>query len=137
MYNVGKRSRNKGKRGELAFANLCKACGYKNARRTAQYNGKGGPADVVGLPGIHIEVKNVERMELWKWIEQAINDSLKTRNIPIVAHTKNRHGWLVTMRVEDWFKLYDAWEEQYEKAHKAQAFTTGDGTGAEGGNQGR
>lgn len=123
-------SKQKGKRGELMFAKLCREHGYE-ARRTAQYCGNtGDAADVIGLPGVHIEVKNVERLNIWDAMAQAIHDSMGA-GVPIVAHTKNRHGWLVTMRVEDWFRLYDEWEEQYEKAHKAQAFTTGDGTAGE------
>ena len=55
----------KGKNGELEVVRLCRAQGYE-ARRSAQYcgNNKEGTADVVGLPGIHIEVKRVEHLNL-------------------------------------------------------------------------
>ena len=41
-------------------------------------------------------------------MDQAVRDSEAAgkKDIPIVAHRKNRTGWLVTMRAEDWFKLY-------------------------------
>ena len=102
-------SKKKGKRGELEWAAFCRAQGY-DCRRTAQYCGKTGEADdVVGLPGVHIEVKRVERLVLDEAMSQAIHDS-KGDAFPIVAHRKNYAPWLVTMRAEDWFELYKEWE---------------------------
>ena len=102
-------SREKGKRGELEWARVCRDHGY-DCRRTAQYCGKNGDAsDVVGLPGIHQEVKRVERLDLECAMAQAVRDH-KDGLIPIVAHRKNNCGWLVTMRAEDWFSLYAEWE---------------------------
>ena len=59
---MGKASREKGKRGEREFASLCREYGYA-ARRGQQYCGVEGD-DVIGLPGIHAEVKRVERLDL-------------------------------------------------------------------------
>ena len=60
-------SKNKGKNGELEFCRLCHAEGYNDVHRTAQYRGNTGQAgDVEGLPGIHVEVKRNERLNiLW------------------------------------------------------------------------
>lgn len=104
---MGKLSREKGKRGEREFAALCRRHGIA-ARRGQQYSGEGGD-DVVGLPGIHVEVKRVERLNLWEAMAQAIRDSHGDK--PIVAHRKNGAGWLVTMPAEDWLELYRAWKE--------------------------
>ena len=41
-------------------------------------------------------------------MKQAIRDS-KEGEIPIVAHRKNRENWKVTMKLDDWFKFYEAW----------------------------
>lgn len=93
------------------FAQLCREHGYANVRRTAQYCGNTGEAaDCVGLPGIHIEVKNVEHLNVSNAMAQAVRDS-RDRAIPIVAHKKNREGWLITMRADDWFKLYEDWRK--------------------------
>ena len=99
-------SREKGKRGEREFAAYCREQGYQ-VRRGQQYNGIEGE-DCVGLPGVHIEVKRVERLN----IEQAMLQSKTDANgkIPIVAHRKNAREWLVTMRGEDWFMLFREWE---------------------------
>lgn len=108
-------SKQKGKRGELEWSHFCKEQGF-DTRRTAQYCGNTGDAsDVVGLPGIHQEVKRVEKLNVQEAIEQAIRDSNAEgkENIPIVAHRRDRKEWLVTMRAEDWFKLYREWEVHY------------------------
>ena len=46
-------SRAKGKRGELELSRALGEYGY-GCRRSVQYSGASGDADVVGLPGIHI-----------------------------------------------------------------------------------
>ena len=102
-------SRQKGKRGELEWARVCRDNGYV-ARRTAQYCGNTGEAsDVIGLPGIHQEVKRVERLDLTAAMDQAKRDA-KHGEIPIVAHRRNHERWMVTMDAEDWFRLYREWE---------------------------
>ena len=99
-------SHEKGKRGEREFARLCRDEGYE-ARRGQQYNGLEGQ-DVVGLPGVHIEVKRVERLNIYDAIAQARRDG--ESKVPIVAHRKNNSEWLITMTAGEWFKLYREWE---------------------------
>lgn len=106
-------SKQKGKKGELEFSNLCKKHGFKT-RRSQQYAGINGDADIVGLNGVHVEVKRVERLNLSKAMEQAIEDR-KEGEIPIVAHRKNYEDWKITMLAEDWFELYKAWLEGARK----------------------
>lgn len=108
---MGKMSRDKGKRGERMIAGLLRAEGY-DAHRSAQFNGKTGQAaDVVGLPGIHIEVKFCEQMRLYEWMSQAIRDSQAsgTGALPAVFHKKNNASILVTMLFEDWIRIYREW----------------------------
>lgn len=102
-----KNSRQKGARGEREFAALCRQEGY-SCRRGQQYSGIEGQ-DVVGLPHIHVEVKRVERLNVYDAIAQAVRDA-KDGKLPIVAHRKNHHPWLITMRAEDWFRLYREFE---------------------------
>ena len=70
---MGKSQREKGKRGERELAKLLKDHGY-SCRRGQQYCGSNGDADVVGLPGIHIECKRVERLNLEDAMRQAVDD---------------------------------------------------------------
>lgn len=97
-------SRQKGKRGELELSHKLQKYGY-NTRRGQQYCGANGDADVVGLPGIHIECKRVENLNIYKAIEQAKNDA-NDYEMPTVFHRKDRHEWLVTMTLDDWIYLY-------------------------------
>ena len=106
-------SKQKGARFERLLASKFREHGYSDARRTAQYCGNTGDAsDVVGLPGIHVEAKHSEKMELYKWMSQAKRDAEAGGgdNLPTVFHKKNNADILVTMRIEDWFNLYREWE---------------------------
>ena len=83
-------SKRKGAKGELEFAKLCSECGWES-RRTQQYCGNtGDAADIVGLPGIHIEVKRVEALNINKAMEQSERDAFQKgdNETPIVAHRK-------------------------------------------------
>lgn len=97
-------SRNKGARGERELAIKLKEYGYE-CRRGQQYSGANGDADVIGLPGIHIECKRVEKLNIDAAIKQAANDA-RPGEIPVVIHRRNRCGWKITMRLEDWIELY-------------------------------
>ena len=96
----------KGKKGERELSNMLKGYGY-DCRRGQQYCGDNGDADVVGLPGVHIECKRVESLNLSKAMKQSVDDT-KEGEIPVVMHRKNREKWLVTMSLDDWMKLYKA-----------------------------
>ena len=106
MATNGKR---KGKEDELELAHKLKEYGY-DAKRSVQYNGKDGQADVLGLPHIHIECKRVEKLNIYDAVEQAKRDA-KNGDTPTVFHRKNRQNWLVTMELDDFMKIYKAYEE--------------------------
>ena len=101
-------SRQKGARFERTLAAALRDYGYE-CRRGQQYCGTNGDADVIGLPGIHIEAKHQERMSLYDWMEQAKRDA-KSGELPAVFHKKNNAEILVSMELADWIKLYREWE---------------------------
>lgn len=105
---MGKSQREKGKRGERELAGILREYGY-DCRRGQQYCGAAGDADVVGLPGIHIECKRVEKLNLLDAMEQAGRDA-REGEAPAVFHRRDRSEWLVTMRLEDWIQLFREWE---------------------------
>lgn len=100
-------SRNKGAVGERELASKLREYGYE-CRRGQQYCGSNGDADVVGLPAVHIECKRVERLDIYSAMSQSKRDS-KSGELPAVFHRKNNCGWLVTMELNDWMKLYNEW----------------------------
>lgn len=106
----GKASRDKGKRGERLFASLLREHGF-DARRGVQYQGSPDSPDVVGLPGVHTEVKFVEKLNLHSAIEQSKRDA-GDGEMPIVAHKRSREEWLVTMRFDDWIELFKAYGKE-------------------------
>ncbi len=115
---MGRSQREKGKRGERELAGILRDYGYP-CRRGQQFSGANGDADVVGLPGIHIECKRVERLDLQGAVDQAVRDSDAESlpfdyDLPTIFHRKNDHGWLVTMRLEDWIELYREWQSGKE-----------------------
>ena len=106
---MGKASRDKGKRGERMLALFLREHGYE-ARRTTQYCGNTGDAsDVVGLPGMHIECKFVERLDIRGALRQAIHDA-PAGLIPVLFHKRSREEWYVTIRGEDFMTIYREWE---------------------------
>lgn len=110
----GKMSRRKGQAGELELAHILQAHGFPDVRRTSQYCGKTGDAsDLVGLPGIHIESKRTERLSLYEAMGQARRDAAASGKgyFPTVFHRRSKQPWLVVMDLEDWCKMYRAYQE--------------------------
>ena len=103
-------SRRKGKRGELEIAHILKERGY-DARRGQQFSGANGDADVVGLPGFHLEVKRVEHLNIDKAMEQSKRDA-REREIPVVVHRKSQKEWLVTMSFTQFLEQLSVKEQQ-------------------------
>ena len=99
-------SRAKGARSERELAKILRDNGFVNARRGCQYNGLNGDADIVdALPGIHIECKNNQRLNIFDAMEQSARDS-KGMEIPVVMHKKDRKPWLCTLRLEEFLMIY-------------------------------
>ena len=98
-------SRAKGKRGELEIAKILREHGFPDAKRGQQFSGLYGDADVVGVEGLHLEIKRVEALNIEKAMEQSIRDA-REGEIPTVFHRKNGKPWLVTLGIEDFLELY-------------------------------
>ena len=117
MVNRTINSKQKGKTGELELVHKLKEYGY-DCRRTNQFCGNTGQADdVIGLDYIHIEVKRVEKLNIDNAIEQSVRDT-KDDKFPTVFHRKNRKKWLVTMKLDDWIKLYNEYYSSMKLAER-------------------
>ena len=102
----GKSSQAKGAAGERELAAVFRERGYDTQRGGSLTFGE--VPDVVGLPGIHCEVKRVERLNVPEAMGQAIRDSDRFHDgAPALFHRRSRSPWLVTMRLEDWMVLYN------------------------------
>jgi hypothetical protein len=103
----GKFARDKGKRNELSLMHILRDTYGYHVRRGYVFQHE---SDLVGLDGIHVECKAVEKLNIHKAMEQATAEAEKRKDgIPTVFHKKSREGWLVTMKLEDWIDLYGEW----------------------------
>lgn len=110
-------SRQKGARGERAFAKLLREYGYEAERGCQHAGGKDSPDVKSNMIGCHWEIKFVEKLNLHNAMEQSKRDA-GTGEMPIVGHKRNREEWLVTQPFEDWIKLYQAWEREQKGQNK-------------------
>jgi Holliday junction resolvase len=90
-------SRTKGANGERELAQLLRNQGHMDARRGQQYSGLNGDADVVGLQGVHIECKRVERFTDEPALKQAERDA-RAGEVPVVIYRRNKERWKVVLR---------------------------------------
>lgn len=97
-------SKAKGAKGKRELARVLRQYGYE-CRRGQQYCGSNGDADVVGLSGVHIECKRVEKLNIYNAIDQAKRDK-KENEIPAVFHRKNNCEWLVALPIDDFMNIY-------------------------------
>ena len=110
---MGKSSQKKGRTGELELARLLQDHGYQV--RPGRAVSFGATPDLEGLPGIHIECKRVERLNVQEAMAQAERDAEKFQDgVPALFHRRNRCPWLVTMKLEDWLEMYRLNGEQTE-----------------------
>lgn len=100
-------SSSKGKKGERELAGLLRSLWGIEARRSEQYCGKAGDADLqTSLERLHIECKRTERLSLYKAMEQAKSDC-KADQIPLVMHRPSRKPWVVVVELEDLLDLVE------------------------------
>ena len=95
-------SKRKGNAGERELAALLREYGY-TARRGLQYQGGQIEADVVGIPGYHLEVKRVEKLNISTAMAQSMRDA-KPDEVPVVVHRKNREPWFITLPLTCWLE---------------------------------
>lgn len=102
---MGRASQRKGRAGELEIVKVLQAHGIPaEPGQAASY---GSTPDVIGIPGIHAEIKRVERLNVSEAMAQAVRDGEKFQDgAPALFHRRNRSPWLATMRLEDWILLY-------------------------------
>ena len=102
---MGKAQREKGKRGEREVAAIARNHGFDGTHRGQQYRGGGDSPDVIGIPGIHPEVKRVERLDLHAALAQSAGDAAEGE-IPVVIHRRSREQWYITLPYESFLDIY-------------------------------
>ena len=102
---MGRSEQRKGADGERELVGILQHEGYQVERGGSETYGT--VPDIVGLPGIHIECKRVEKLNISEAMNQAARDAKRFQDgAPAVFHRRNRARWMVTMGLRDWLKLY-------------------------------
>lgn len=115
----GKASQRKGADGEKELAAVLREYGYEIKRGGSMSFGE--VPDLVGLPGVHIEVKRCEQVRLSEWMQQAERDSQHFKDgLPAVFHRRSREGWRVTMNLADFMRLYCRQKTQSDRQKTAE-----------------
>ena len=104
----GRKSARKGAVGERELAAILRDHGYDIQRGGSLSFGE--VPDLFGLPGIHVEVKRRENVNLSAALEQARRDAIRFGGLPAVFHRANRQSWQVTMALTDWLELYRSYQ---------------------------
>ncbi len=100
---TGNYSRNKGARGERLLVQFLHSLGIDCHRGYTFLK----QSDLIGIPGIHVECKMRESLNVRKAMTQAIEEAKKRKDgMPTVFWKKSREEWLTVMRTEDWVRLY-------------------------------
>lgn len=102
----GRASRSKGAGAEREIVQILKARGHEVRR--AAYSGalaheKG---DVVGLDGLHMEVKRCEKLQIPAWTRQAESQA-KPDEIPAVIYRSSRERWRILVPLEDFLGVWE------------------------------
>lgn len=93
------KSKRKGKDGELDLSGELRRLGFIDARRGVQYHGGPDSPDVVGVEGVHLEVKRCEKLSLYEALDQAMSEA-PVGSVPVVVHRRNRKPWLVIVPLD-------------------------------------
>lgn len=108
-------SRQKGARSEREIANLLRdKYGMEHCRRGQQFSGLHGDADIIGVPFLHCEIKNVQKLSIRKAMAQSERDA-REDEIPVVMHKMDRQPWLVTLNLDDFMHFYKAWLKDWKE----------------------
>ncbi len=96
-----------GRCAEIELAGILSGYGYDVRPGKAHSYGK--EADVVGLPGVHLESKRREAVDLSAALKQARADAGRFGDgAPAVFFRGNRQRWRVVMELDAWMILYQA-----------------------------
>lgn len=102
---MGRKERDKGKRGEREAADALRQLGIE-AARGRQYKGTPDSPDVqlTGYPQFHVEVKRRNRWQIDRWIDQA-EEECNGLKIPVILSKKDGGKWVASMTIDTFASL--------------------------------
>lgn len=100
----------KGKRGEREVVSHYRRAGF-DAARTPNSGGLRWSGDLMGVPGVSIEVKRTETLDLWAGVGQAERDA-PAGSIPALHFRRSGEPWRVVIRLDAFIELLHARDAQ-------------------------
>ena len=128
-HKIGRSSKAKGAAGERELAKKLNELLGIDSIRGRQFCGSAGNPDVIlqkkageerlNIPGLHIECKRVEQLNLYKALKQSESDA-KPDEIPVVCHRRNQDTWIISFRLD---KLKDVakWVQSLEELDNGES----------------
>ena len=100
---MGQHNRTRGKQSELELARIIRETYGWPVRRGHVFEGE---PDIVGLQGIHVEVKRTKSFSAVNFMEQASRYArYHDAGYPAVFYRADRQPWTVTMLAQDWYRF--------------------------------
>ena len=97
---MSKMQREKGANAEREVVHILNRYGIPS-RRGQVFNHE---PDIVDDTPIHWEVKRQETTKIGEWYRQSAEQC--RGKIPVVVHRRSREDWMITMKLEDFLKLW-------------------------------
>lgn len=98
------KSRDKGKAGEREVVKLLRELfdGYGfTIERNLLSQARSGGMDIIGIPGLAIEVKRAETLRLAEWFEQTQEQARRVNARPVLFFRQSRQPWRIMTTIRD------------------------------------
>lgn len=107
-----KSNRDRGAEAERQVAEIFRAYGFNTVRRGQVFNRE---SDVIGVPGLHIEVKYHKTAKVWEWLRQAETEAeIKKDGFPVVWFRRPREPFRVIVPAKLFMEMYAAWLKEQQ-----------------------
>ena len=101
----------KGRKAEIELSNILNEHGFHTRPGAAVSFGK--EPDIVGLDGVHVEIKRRENPDISAALRQATEDAAHFGDgLPVVFARGNRQKWRAVMDLDTWLALYQKFIER-------------------------
>ena len=106
----GKSNRDRGAKAEREVRDIFRMFGFESVRRGQVFNHE---SDVIGAPGLHIEVKYQKNAKVWEWLAQAETDAvIKKDGNPVLFFRRPGEPYRVIVPAKLFMEMYTLWEKQ-------------------------
>lgn len=105
----GKSNRDRGASAERQVRDIFRMFGFGKVRRGYVFEGE---PDIVGAPGLHIEVKYQKHCKVWEWLAQADTDAAYRKDgNPVLFFRRPGEPFRVIVPAKMFMEMYTLWEK--------------------------